>query len=220
MAFCPGTPTSPKLGLLRLWGPITSSENLWLKWGPKQSCSPHQELSNDMSHATCTQVNRVNSWLLVVRSQFVNLTLGLSFGHNLCFKCPNESCKHILDIYVSINFQWYKKLLNPLSFDPWNRSLNIWESIGSRTSMWKFPWECEGSIPSHVIALPGACGMIPMLPFWPATLQPLALVVSPRLGLRHWESNWQFDSQPLKVVNFPNSLVCKWHATYNRKDID
>ncbi len=28
------------------------------------------------------------------------------------------------------------------------------------------------------------------------------------------ESNWQFDSQPLKVDNRPDSLVCRWHATY------
>jgi hypothetical protein len=28
------------------------------------------------------------------------------------------------------------------------------------------------------------------------------------------ESNWQFDSQPLKVVNHLNFLACKWRATY------
>jgi len=28
------------------------------------------------------------------------------------------------------------------------------------------------------------------------------------------KSNWQFDPQPLKVVNRPNFLACKWHATY------
>jgi hypothetical protein len=28
------------------------------------------------------------------------------------------------------------------------------------------------------------------------------------------ESNWQFDSRPLKVKNRPNLLVCKWHVTY------
>jgi hypothetical protein len=27
-----------------------------------------------------------------------------------------------------------------------------------------------------------------------------------------WESNWQFDSQPLKVENRPNFLECRWHA--------
>jgi hypothetical protein len=31
------------------------------------------------------------------------------------------------------------------------------------------------------------------------------------------ESNWQFDSQPLKVWNRPNSGVCRWSATHHWK---
>jgi len=34
------------------------------------------------------------------------------------------------------------------------------------------------------------------------------------------ESNWQFDSQPLKVKNRPNFLVCRWSATYCWKSVD
>jgi hypothetical protein len=34
------------------------------------------------------------------------------------------------------------------------------------------------------------------------------------------ESNWQFDSQPLKVRNHPNFLACKWRATYLWKVLD
>ncbi len=34
------------------------------------------------------------------------------------------------------------------------------------------------------------------------------------------ESNWQFDSRPLKVRNRPDFLVCRWHITYRWKDID
>jgi hypothetical protein len=34
------------------------------------------------------------------------------------------------------------------------------------------------------------------------------------------ESNWYFDSQPLKVKIFPNFLTCKWHATYRWKALD
>jgi hypothetical protein len=37
--------------------------------------------------------------------QIDNLTLELSFGHNLCFKCPNGSCESILDFYVLRAFQ-------------------------------------------------------------------------------------------------------------------
>jgi hypothetical protein len=29
-----------------------------------------------------------------------------------------------------------------------------------------------------------------------------------------WESNWQFDSWPLKVRNWPDFLACRCHATY------
>jgi hypothetical protein len=34
------------------------------------------------------------------------------------------------------------------------------------------------------------------------------------------ESNWQFDSQPLKVKNRPDFLMFRWHATYRWKDLD
>jgi len=151
MTFCPRTPSQmgvskfPKLGLLRLWGPIPLCAYLRLKWHLKQSYSPCWELFNGMLHATCTQGNRVDPRLLVVGNQIVNLTPSLSFGHNLCFRCPNGSCKPILDIYVSIIFQWYKKLFNPIGFDLCNRSLKIRESImtptpqmGAHLGMWRF----------------------------------------------------------------------------------
>jgi hypothetical protein len=35
-----------------------------------------------------------------------------------------------------------------------------------------------------------------------------------------WESNWQFDSRPLKVKNRPDSLVCRQRATYHWKALD
>jgi hypothetical protein len=34
------------------------------------------------------------------------------------------------------------------------------------------------------------------------------------------ESNWQFDSRPLKVRCRPNLLVCRWCATYRWKALD
>jgi hypothetical protein len=57
-----------------------------------------------MSHATCMQGNRGDSRLLVVENQIANLISDPSFGHNLCFKCPNGSCEPILDIYVPRDF--------------------------------------------------------------------------------------------------------------------
>jgi hypothetical protein len=34
------------------------------------------------------------------------------------------------------------------------------------------------------------------------------------------ESNWQFDSWPLKVKNRPDFLACRWHDTYRWKALD
>jgi hypothetical protein len=93
-----GVPKSPRLGVLQLCETITSCADLRLGWDLNRSCSLFQELSNDMSHATCTQRNRVDSRLSVVGSQTANLTPGFSFGHNLCCRCPNGSCEPILDI--------------------------------------------------------------------------------------------------------------------------
>jgi hypothetical protein len=35
-----------------------------------------------------------------------------------------------------------------------------------------------------------------------------------------WESNGQFDFQPLKVRNLPDSFECRWGATYHWKALD
>jgi hypothetical protein len=99
-----GIPKFSQLGFSWLWGCIISCANLWLQWGLKQSCNPRQELFNSMSHAMCTWVNWVNSWLLMVESQIAILIPDLSFAHNLCFRCPNGQCEPTLDIYVSIAF--------------------------------------------------------------------------------------------------------------------
>jgi len=113
-----GVPKSLKLGLPQLWSPITLRADLGLRCGLKQSCSYCQELSNDMSHTIYKQVNRVDSRpLFSGRKSTSSLTIGLSFGHNLCFKCPNEQCEPILNIYVLGAFQWYKEHHKPLSFD-------------------------------------------------------------------------------------------------------
>jgi hypothetical protein len=124
------------------------------------------------------QGNQVNSWLFVVGNQTASLTLDLSFGHNLCFRCPNGSCEPIWDIYASIAFQWYKELLKARGFSFCNRSLKFWESTGTPTpnmrvhlGVWEFilTFSCT----------PGSFS-------WPNLLQTCALVASPRLGLRHY----------------------------------
>jgi hypothetical protein len=155
-----GSPKIPKVVTLMTLGPITLFSKLWLRWGLKQSYSPGQELSNDMWHATCTQGSQVDSWLLVVGSQIANLTPSLSFGHNLCFKCPNESCKPILNIYISIAFQWYKKNFNPLGFGLCNLPLKIWESTGTPNSQ---AGSSLGSVRVHSLTL----SFTPGLPLGP-----------------------------------------------------
>jgi hypothetical protein len=113
-----GVPKSPKLRLPWLWRPITLQSDLRSTCGLKQSYNSCQELSNDMSHALCRQVNWVDSRLFVVRSQIASLIPDPSFSHNLCFRCPNEQWELILDIYVLRAFQWYNERDKPLSFDP------------------------------------------------------------------------------------------------------
>ncbi len=110
--------------------------------------------------------------------------LDFSFDHNLCFRCPNGSWEPILDIYVSIAFQWYKKFFESIIFDPYNRVLKIRKSIWDSNS---HNGSSLGSVRVHsltLFALLEACDVTLGPPFWPATLQALALVVSSRLGLR------------------------------------
>jgi hypothetical protein len=175
----------PTVGTSATLGPITLCVNLRLRSGPKQSCSPCRELFNDMSHATCTLGNRGDSWLLVVKNQIANFILGPFFGHNLCVECSNGSCEPILNIYVPRAFAWYKELLNPMGFYPCDRSLKVRESIRTPTPKVGMDLGVWGFIPSHSLTLSGAWDVIPALPSWPAHLQALTLITSPRLGLWH-----------------------------------
>jgi hypothetical protein len=165
------------MGLLQLWSLITLWEDLKLRCSLKQSCSSSQELFNNMWHAFYSQVNWVDSRLFVVGNQIGNLTPDPSIGHNLCFKCPNEQCKPILNIYVPRAFQWYKECHEPLSLDPWNFSLRFRDSIGTPSPKVGIVLGCEGSLlhtPSHFLTLPGMCDVILglFLPLIPRLLLP------------------------------------------------
>jgi len=103
-----GVPKLFRFGLLGLCEIITFCSNLRLGWGLKQTCIFPQELSNGVLHSTYTHWSWVDSWLLVVGNQIASLTPDLSFCHNLCYRCPNDPCKPIFDMYTSIAFQWYK----------------------------------------------------------------------------------------------------------------
>jgi hypothetical protein len=87
----------------------------------------------------------------VVGSQTASLTPGLSFDHNLCFRCPNGQCEPILDIYALIAFQWYEEIFKEMGFDPWNYALEIRESIGTPTPMLGVHLGVWGYEPSHFL---------------------------------------------------------------------
>jgi hypothetical protein len=173
-----GIPKSRQLRIPQLWNFITLRADLGTKCGLKQSCSSRWELSNNILHVVWSQINRVNSRLFLVGSQPASLTPGLSFGHNLCFRCPNEQWETILDIYVQRDFQWYKERHKSLSFDPSNHSLKFWEStrtpfpkVGVALGVWGFT-------PSHFLTLPGVCDVTPGLPLGLHLCNPFALGAS------------------------------------------
>ncbi len=103
-----GVPKLSRFRLPRLWAFITSHPKLGSGQGLNQSCSSPRKLFNGVLHSTYAHRDRIDSWLLVVGSQIGSLTPGLSFDHNLCCRCLNDSCEAILDIYTSRPFQRYK----------------------------------------------------------------------------------------------------------------
>jgi hypothetical protein len=115
-----GVPKLSRFRLPGLWTTITSRPDLRLGRGLNQTCSPPWELFDAMLHFTCRRRIRVDSRLLMVRSQ-----PDLSFAHNLGCICSNGSCEAILDIYTSRPFQRYKEHLNMRCFDPCNRLLHF-----------------------------------------------------------------------------------------------
>jgi hypothetical protein len=154
-----------------------------------------------MRHPSWTQVNQGDSQLLTIENQIGTLISDLSFGHNLCFKYSNESCKPILDIYVSRYFEWYKDLFNPMSFDLWNCSMKGWNSIKTPTPKVRAHLRVCGFIPSHSPTLPGASNVIFELHFQPSPLQALALVTS--LRLKSWLN--------ICTYNFLKWTCCLYH---------
>jgi hypothetical protein len=152
MSLFPGT---PKLGSRNcpeivsgvvpgLWDLITPDSEVWSRRGLNQTCSPRRDLSKDVSHFQFGGREEVDSWLLVVGSQIVSLTLGPSFAHNLSYRCPNDQCEAIFYIYASRPFQWHQEHLNARCFGPCCRTPNIRES--QRTPNPQL-WKCWASPP-------------------------------------------------------------------------
>jgi len=128
-----------------LWTTISLRPKLGSGRVLNQSCSSRPELSNVVSHSLRRHREEVDSWLLVVRSQTTSLIPGPSFAHNLGYRCLNDQCEAIFDIYVLIPFQWHQEHPNVRCFGPCCRTLNIRES--RRTPNPQL-WECWVS-PAH-----------------------------------------------------------------------
>jgi hypothetical protein len=103
-------------GLLELWTAITPDFRVRSRRGLNQSCSLRRDLSNAMSHSQ------------IGCREEVSLTPSPSFAHNLGYRCPNDQCEAIFDIYSSRPFQWHQEHLNARRFGPCCWALNIRES--------------------------------------------------------------------------------------------
>jgi hypothetical protein len=111
--------------------------------------------------------------------------------------------------------------LNPMSFDLCNHSLKTQGSTGTSTPKVGVPLGVWGFIPSHSFTLPRAWNVTPGLPSWPALLQALALVASPRLGLQqncccllHNLLRNQVDFQIEMLMHIPELEVERIHNKF------
>jgi hypothetical protein len=122
---CPKTILSEVSGL---WELITPDCVIGSRRGLNQTCSPRRDLFNNISYSQFGGQEDIDSRLLMVGSQTASLTPGLSFAHNLGYKCPNDQCEAIFDIYASRPFQWHQEHPDARCFGPCCRTLNIRES--------------------------------------------------------------------------------------------
>ncbi len=192
MSLFPGTPglesrNCPEIvpgGVPRLWELITPDCEVWSRQGLNQTCSPRQDLSNDVSQSQFGGRKEVDSRLLVVGSQTASLTPGPSVSHNLGCRCPNGQCAAIFDIYASRPFQWHQENLNARCFRPWCRTLNIQES--RRTPNPQL-WKCWAS-PPHLAKVGLRNLMYAMLCTRPDLAYPIS-VLSQHMAnpsMEHW----------------------------------
>jgi hypothetical protein len=96
----------------------------------------------------------------------------------------------------------YNGIKNPMSFDPWNCSLKICESIWIPTpKVGAHLGVCE-FIPSHCPIFPRTWNVTLELHFQLIPLQSLALVVNPRLRSWHCHLSLLVQSLPCFHLNF------------------
>jgi hypothetical protein len=99
-----------------------------------------------------------------------------------------------------------------MSFDPWNYLLKIWKCIQTPTPKVGAHLGVWGFILSHFPTFPRTWNVTPELHFWPAPLQALALVVSPRLRLQQCICANKCTSQHTKKCKY---IVQMFEMIYN-----
>jgi hypothetical protein len=100
-----------------------------------------------MSYA-CTYFKAIFLFLMG-GNQIGTLILNVPYGHNVFYVLKWVMQTYFRHLKFLRNFQWYKKLFDPTSFDPWNTSLNIWDSIGIPILKVGVHLGVCGFIPSH-----------------------------------------------------------------------
>ncbi len=108
----------------------------------------------------------------------------------------------------------------------------LWPSVGVKLNIWKsselessgspecLKLDSKGKNTSHWGVL-GVIGKFLKRRYWKCPRIGISDIFSPRYGQKKGqESNWQFDSQPLKVGNRPRPDVRLQCATWLWKDLD
>ncbi len=95
--------------------------------------------------------------------------------------------------------------------------MGTWEFAGTpKTS----EFDCRGQNTSHCGVL-YIIGKLSKRRCWKwARMNHLDICSTSYGKKKGWESNWQFDSRPLKVGNQPNPGACRWSATCRWKALD
>jgi hypothetical protein len=174
-----GVPKLRQMGLPQLWSSITLRTDFKSRCVLKKSCSSRRELSNGMSHTLYNQVNWVDSWFFLVKSQTGNLTPGPSFGHNLCFRCPNENSNPFQTSRFQEIFNDIKNVTSHWVLAPKIALWNFGSPPGLHLLKWELPCDCEGSLPhtlSHFLTLQRVCDVTPGLLLGPHPCGLFALI--------------------------------------------
>jgi hypothetical protein len=94
--------------------------------------------------------------------------------------------------------------------------MRTWESSGTPETS-KFDCRGQNTLPWSVIYVIGKL-LKCRCRKWPR-MSHLDICSTSYGKNKGWESNWQFDSRPLKVRNQPDPGVCRWSATHRWKDL-